>query len=135
MSQGAIDKILESRKSGGTEREGKFYSALSGEASQENYLEIRFRDGLKTCFSYSDLVWFNFDPESGILDLEFGGFLVSVKGRGLGDKLFHQIKSKRVAWIKEAESDFQDNDKIETYIEEITITPPEGFGDDEEEPT
>ena len=68
-----------------------------------------------------------------MLDLEFGGFLVSVKGRGLGDKLFQQIKAKRVAWIKEAESDFQDNEANEVYIEEVTITPPEGFGEDEEE--
>ncbi len=134
-SQKTIDAILKERKgneSVGSDLADKFYSVISGEGIHENFLEIRFRDGLRTCFAYGDLTWFNYDPDSGILDAEFGGFLVSLKGRGLGDKLFHHLKSKRIAWVKEADSDFQDSDAIETWISEITITPPDGFGSEEE---
>jgi len=139
MSKDTIDTILQQRKaqetgSSTTEvEENKFYSAILGEGMTENFLEIRFRDGLCTCFSYTDLVWFNFDPEGGFLDLEFGGFLVTIKGRGLGDRFFYQLKGKRVSWVKEADSDFQDHDGNDIYVSEITITPPEGFPDDEEE--
>ena len=131
MNQDAIDKIIKERQAGELPvEENKFYSSLSGEGLQENFLEIRFRDEIRLCLAYNDLTWFNYDVESGCLDLEFGGFLVSVKGRGLGDKLFYHIKGKRVAWIREADSDFQDNDRNEIYISEITITPPEGFGEE-----
>ena len=136
MGKNTIDKILEQRQLKGgdaeQEEENPFFSALLGEGMQENFLELRFRNGLKTCFSYSDLVWFNHDPDSGFLDMEFGSFLVTLKGRGLGERLFHAIKSKRAAWVREADSDFQDNEKNEIYISEIAITPPEGFGEEEE---
>ena len=136
MSSKAIDQILEQRKaeqSSPSPAESKFYSVISAEGITENFLELRFRDGLCTCFAYSDLTWFNFDPESGILDAEFAGFLISIKGRGLGDKLFHNLKAKRVAWVREAETEFQDNAQIELFISEITITPPDGFSGEEED--
>ncbi len=130
-----IENILEERKRRGEapsgEEEGKFFSVLLGEGLQESFLELRFRNGLKSCFSYSDLTWFNFDPDSGTLDLEFGEFLVTLTGRRLGERLFHAIKSKRAAWVKEADSDFEDHEANEIYIAGIAITPPEGFGEEE----
>jgi len=135
METSPIDKILEARKqaepaSSATTPEvenDKFFSILVGEAIQEHFLELQFRDGTRACFSYTDLLWFNYDPESGVMDLEFGGFLITVKGRGMYPRLFQGIKSKRVAWIKEADSDFQDHKGNEIYIGEILITPPKSF--------
>jgi len=136
MAAKSVDEIIAERQkstASSTEASDKFYSILSAEGYQENYLEIRFQDGLKTCFAYNDLTWFNYDPDEGTLDLEFSGFLVSIIGRGLGEKLFHSIKGKRAAWIKEADSDFQDNPDNEIYIDQILISPPEGFGGSEDE--
>lgn len=93
---------------------------------QENFLELQFRNGLQTCFSYTDLLWFNHDPESGCIDLEFGGFLITIKGRGLRT-IFNGVKGKRVAWVKEADSNLQDHKDNDCFVEEISITPPKGF--------
>lgn len=130
-----IEEIIETRNARAPKNaspEEKSYSVISGEGIHENFLELKFRDGLKTCFAYNDLVFMNFDPDESVLDIEFGGFMVSVKGTGLGEKLFHHLKSKRVAWIREASSEFEENDTQEVYISEIAITPPEGFSEDAE---
>ena len=133
---GKIDEILNQRRAKeaaadeSTEND-KFFSVLRAEGLQEHFLELQFRNGLQTCFNYSDLLWFSNDPESGCLDLEFGGFLITIKGRGMG-KLFQGIKSKRVAWVKEADSSLQDHKDNECFIEEIGITPPDGFEGEEE---
>lgn len=132
-----IEEILNQRRSlekpEPEEAEGeKFYSTLLGEGLLENFLEVQFRNGVQTCFSYSDLSWFSHDPEAGCLDLEFGSFLISVKGRGLLP-LFQSIKSKRVAWVKEANDTLQDHKDNPCYIEEITILPPDGFGAETQE--
>lgn len=135
MAKQSIDDILAARTNDSETNTdpNKFFSNLTTEGYQENFLEIRFRDGLRSCFAYADLNWFNYDPEEGTLDLEFSGFLISLIGRGLGGKLFHSIKSKRAAWVKEADSDFQDNPDNEIYVEKILISPPEGFGGSEED--
>lgn len=134
-----IDDILASRtgnqKEDSVEDTSKFFSTLATDGYQENFLELRFQEGFCTCFSYADLNWFNHDPEEGTLDLEFGGFLISIIGRGLGGKLFHAIKSKRASWVKEADSDFQDSPDNDLYIEQILVRPPEGFSDEGEEET
>ena len=145
MAQDAVDRVL-GKKPAEThvgaittppapEDADKFYSVLGGEGLYENFLELRFRSGLKTCFSYTDLMWFNFDPEANCIDLEFGGYLVTVKGRGLGEALFNAIKQKRVAWIKEADVEMQDHSGNPTFIQEITITPPATDAKEEETPT
>lgn len=129
-----IDEILNQRraleKQQTEEVEGeKFFSTLLGEGLHESFLELQFRNGLQTCFNYSDLTWFSHDPEGGCLDLEFGGFLITVKGRGLRH-LFNSIKGKRVAWVKEANDSLQDHQANECFIEEITILPPQGFAEE-----
>jgi hypothetical protein len=141
MGQNTIDKILESRRqtaaATGTApafavaEENKFYSILVGEVMQEHFLEFRFKLGLRTCFAYSDLAWFNYDPESGSLDLVFGEFLVTVKGRGLGEKIFDGIRQKRLAWIKEADSELEDHQGNEVFVQEITVTPPSAGNEEE----
>lgn len=114
-------------------QEDKFFSVLLGEGLQEHFLELQFRDGSKTCFAYMDLGWFNYNPEVG-LDLDFGGFLVTVEGRGFAPKLFQGIKQKRVAWVKEADVEMEDHQGNDCFIRQITITPPKGFtGEDEAE--
>lgn len=145
MAQDAVDKVLGRKPAEShvaavtpaspTEDADKFYSVLGGEGLYENFLELRFRIGLKTCFSYTDLSWFNFDPEANCIDLEFGGFLITLKGRGLGEALFNAIKQKRVAWIKEADVEMQDHPGNSTFIQEITITPPATDAKEEETPT
>lgn len=133
--QSKIDEILKQRQ-GAAEaapeepEADKFFSVLLGEGMQENFLELQFRNGLQTCFSYTDLLWFNHDPEAGVIDLEFGGFLITVKGRGL-KPIFYGVKNKRVAWVKEADSGLQDHKDNECYVEEISITPPKGFAEEE----
>ncbi len=136
MAPNAIDEILEKRRLAekpATEadaQEDKFFSILVGETMQENFLELQFRDGLRLCLAYGDLVWFHFMPDENCIDLEFGGFLVSIKGRGLVPKLFNGLKQKRVAWVKEADSSMQDHQANDCFVEEITIIPPAGFGDE-----
>ena len=73
-----------------------FIRCWSGEGVTEHFLEVRFRTGMRTCFSYSDLIWFNYDPEGGFMDLEFGGYLVTVKGRGLGE--YYSTTSGKSGW-------------------------------------
>lgn len=138
MAQTAIDKILESRRQAESPpvelaqpTEDKFYSVLVGEGLQEHFVEFRLNTGLRSCFSYTDLQWFNFDPEAGCIDMEFGGFLITIKGRGLDGKLFQGLRQKRLAWVREHDSEMQDHTGNDVFIDEITITPPNGFtGDD-----
>lgn len=130
MGQDSIDRVLQSKRptetaAANAEDGDKFYSVLGGEGLDEHFLELRFRTGMKSCFSYTDLQWFNYDPDGGTIDLEFGGFLITVKGRGLGDALFNGFKQKRVSWVKEADTEMQDHQANKVFIENITITPPE----------
>lgn len=130
-----IDEIIKKRQSAEKPAEvmsdgDKFFSTLVGEGMQEHFLELQFKNGLQTCFSYTDLLWFNHDPESGCIDAEIGGFLITIKGRGLRP-LFNGIKAKRVAWVKEADSELQDHKDNESFVEEISITPPKGFSVEE----
>src|SRR5579862_8197141 len=110
MGQEAIDKILEAKKQAASpapvkeKQEDKFFSVLGGEGLHEDFLEFQLRNGTFVCFNYNDLQWFNWDPKAGIIDLEFGGLLVTIKGRGFFPKLWNGIKTKRVAWVKEADS-------------------------------
>lgn len=128
----AIRRIIHDKEKSGqpAEEAGKFFSVLVGEVGQEDFLELKFKDGQRACFAYDDLLWFNWHPESGALDLEFGGYLVTVKGRGLYPKLFNGVKTKRVGWIKEADLDLQDHDGADSYVEEILIAPPSGGAKD-----
>ena len=133
--QTKIDEIIKQRQavadpSQGEPEADKFFSVLLGEGMQENFLELQFRNGLQTCFSYTDLLWFNHDPSAGCIDLEFGGFLITVKGRGL-KPIFNVVKNKRVAWVKEADSNLQDHKENDCFVEEISITPPKGFAEEE----
>jgi hypothetical protein len=134
MAGDSIDKLLASRRSAEqpAREQDKFYSVISGDGLEEKFIELQYRIGIRTCFAYGDLSWFNYDPEAGCIDLEFGGYLVTVKGRNLYPALFHAIKGKRVAWIKEADTELQDHEGNELYIAEITVTPPEGFAGEEE---
>lgn len=130
MGNETIDKILEAKRQAASpqteteKQEDKFFSVLGGEGVHEDFLELRMRTGNLVCFSYSDLLWFNYDPQAGCIDLEIGGFLINIKGRGLVPKLWQGIKSKRVAWIKEADTEMQDHKDNESFIEGILITPP-----------
>lgn len=134
MEQTSIDKVLQSRRQAeapaAESEDDKFFSILVGETVQEHFLELKSRLGPRTCFPYNDLQWFNYDPESGTIDLEFGGFLVTLKGRGLGDRLFTGFRQKRVAWVKECDVEMQDHKGNATFIEAITITPPRSAGEE-----
>ena len=125
MGQDSIDKVLAAKREAvqpPAEAEGdKFYSILVGDGLQENYLELKMRDGLRICLSYTDLMWFSYDPEGPKIDLEFGGIFVTIKGRGLGERLFDGIKQKRVAWVQEADLKMQDHPGNKVFIEEITF--------------
>ncbi|MEA3207139.1 MAG: hypothetical protein QOE70_196 [Chthoniobacter sp.] len=128
MGQDSIDKVLAERKiTAQPAKEAdadKFFSILVGDGDEEHYLELKMRDGLRICLSYTDLSWFSYDPEGPKIDLEFGGIFATIKGRGLGDALFNGIKKKRVAWIQEADTEMQDHPKNAVFIEEITFQTP-----------
>ena len=135
MAQDSIDKVLASKQpapvTAAADEGEKFYSVLVGEGVEEHFLEVRFRNGMRTAFAYDDLGWFNYDPEAGYMDLDFGGFLVTIKGRGLGDSFFNHLRQKRVASVKEADVEMQDHPGNKMFIEEITLTPP-GTGSEQE---
>lgn len=122
-----ISEILESRKKPETApTEGdKFFSVVTVGHTPENFLEFRFKNGLCTCFSYSDLTWINYDPD-GFIEMEFSGWRLAVKGRGL-HPLFQGLKAKQAAWVKEADSEMQDNKANENFVEEIIVEPPKDF--------
>lgn len=127
----AIESILAARRQQeGQETSGNFFSVLSAHGLNEEFLELRFRNGAQTCFCYKDLSWFNYSPDDKLIDLEFNGFLVTIKGRGLIPKLFEGIKNKRVAWVREADTELQDCADFESYIESLLITPPQGMGEE-----
>ncbi len=126
----AIDAILAAKQK--TAVAERFYSILKADGLNEEFFEIQFRTGLRACLSYDSLSWFSFNPDDGIIDLEFGGFLVMIKGRGLMPHLFNGIKTKRVAWVREADSNFQDNPEFECFIESIHAEFPKGFGGEAE---
>ena len=142
MANETIDDILKRKAaeksaappSSEDKQESKFFSVLVGDGMQENFLEIQTRDGLRTCFSYSDVIWMVYDPDNG-LSIEFGGYLVHMKGRGVVPNLFNGLKQKRVAWVKEADHELQDNKANEIFISEITIEPPKGFTEEAESET
>lgn len=142
MASDTIDEILKRKQAEKSaapvafqteKQEDKFFSILVGEGMQEHFFELQTTDGLRTCFSYSDIIWIVYDPDNG-LNIEFGGYLVTIEGRGLVPKLFEGIKQKRVAWVKEADHELQNHDENSTFISKITITPPKGFTEDEDEP-
>lgn len=128
MGQDSIDKVLAERKIAAqptAEPEGDtFFSIMVGDGDEEKYLELKMRDGLRICLSYTDLAWFSYDPEGPKIDLEFGGIFATIKGRGLGGKLFDGLRRKRVAWIQEADTDMQDHPKNAVFIEGITFQTP-----------
>ena len=131
MANDKIDAILAKKKTEAAPGEGgKFFSIPALGDTEEKFLELQFKNGVNTCFSFSLLTWFNHDPDSGYIDLNIAGFWVAIKGRGL-KPLFHGLKNKQVAWIKEADSEMQDSQENDSYIAEIIITPPEGFEDEQ----
>ncbi len=117
----SLDAILGASPSSETSST-RFYQMMRGE-NLEHYIEFRFRDGIRTAFSYDKLSWFNFSPEHGMLDLNFMGTMVSIEGRGL-DEFFQALKAKKISWVKEAETEWQDNNANTVFIKEITILPP-----------
>jgi hypothetical protein len=127
-----IDSILEEhRKSQPEDSAGRFYQLIRVDGS-EHFLEVQFRDGIRTAFAYERLSWFNYSPETSMLDLNFMGVTVSIEGRGLNE-LFQALKGKKVSWVKEADTDLQDSAGNPCYIKEITITPPDdGFENESE---
>lgn len=132
-----IDEILRQRQAADkpqaeteTLRDDKFFSILKGEGMMEKFLELQFKTGMQTCFNYENLQWFNHDPETGSLDLAFGSFLITIKGRGL-KPLFAGVKSQKVAWVREANDELQDHKQNESFIESIVVTPPPDFTEDD----
>jgi len=133
----SIDEILASRRKveepEATEGD-KFFLLLSGDKLAADFLEVQFSDGMRTCFSYQDLIFFNYDPAEGCIDLEFGGYMVVIMGRGLAPRLFEGIKAKRIEWIREADQKMQDHNGNETFIEKIRIILPKDQAANPEEP-
>lgn len=121
MSVNNIDAILSANKP--EEESGSRFYQLMRIENAEHYLELRFRDGIRTAFGYDKLGWFNYAPDLSVLDLDFMGTTVSIEGRGLSE-LFQMLKAKKVSWIKEADIDLEDNDTNTIFIKEITILPP-----------
>jgi hypothetical protein len=129
-----INSILEERQKRQSENSGdKFFQLLRQEGAVEHFLELRFRSGVRSAFKYDDLAWFNFDPEGKTIDMEFMGTAVRIEGRGLIPDLWQAIKSKRVSWIQESDTEMQDNPDFPCFIENILVIAPEDFGAEEAE--
>lgn len=137
MAQSSIEKILAERAPRAEQGEeiadgDRFFGIIRGEGINEDFLEFQLSNGNQVCFAYGDLSWFNFDPKQGCIDLDFGCAVVTINGRGLTPRLWEGIKGKRVAWIKEKDSEMQDHQGNESFIESILIAPA-GVAADEEE--
>ena len=127
MSNSNIQQILQTRlkPEAASESANRFYEVVNVDGKEEEFLELQFRNGLRTCFPFNQMGWFNYDPKEGCLDLDFNGILVTIKGRGFFPELFHGIKRRRVSWIKEADSELQDHPGATAFVESITIMLPE----------
>ncbi len=132
MGRNTIDDILGNRpqQTAATPEAGddKFFGIKVGEGVDEHFLEIRFKDGARLCVSYSELSWFTYDSKQGLLELDFWSSTIHIKGRGLGGRLFDGIRQKRLAWVKEADSEMQDHPGNDVFIQEISFPPPEEEG-------
>ena len=102
----------------------EFFLVLRGEGVSEAFLELRFRNGAQLCFPYDHMGWFSYSPDDGTIDFDFDGFLVTIKGRGV-----FSTKARRVAWVREADTELQDSKDFECFIEAITVLEP--LADDE----
>jgi hypothetical protein len=123
-----VTEILDAKRKrdeGGTVEETKFWLIAAGNNLYENYLELKLRSGFQTCFPYKDISWMNYDPE-GAVDIELNGFHISIKGRGL-KPLLEALKAHTVVWIKEADSEMQDNKSNSAYVASIIAGPTEMF--------
>lgn len=127
-----VESILAARREEAQKREAdalaataaddRFYSVIRAEGLTEEFFELRFRNGTRTCLSFRELSWFNYDQEESVIEMGFGLFIVQLKGRGLVPRLFDSIKARRVAWLKEADAELVDTPEFETFIESISIT-------------
>lgn len=100
------------------------YGTIESSEIQASFLELRFQDGMRTCFNYHELSWFNYDPEIEQIDLEFAEFLISLKGHNLCPELFEGIRERQVYWVKESGQSPVNDGSEEVIIETITITVP-----------
>lgn len=109
----------------------EFFSLHRGESAQEAFVEFRFREGVHCAFPYQSVTWINLDLVGGVLDIDFTGITVSIFGRGLRP-VFDHIKARKICWLQPADAAMQDDEKNETFISDIQITP-NGAGSEEEE--
>lgn len=109
----------------------QFFCIVKVEGMTTDFLEIRFRNGAIFFLNYSELSFFNYSP-AGIIDMIFGGFRVEIHGRGLAPKLVEAIKAKRVAWVREADADMEEGMDYKSFVREIFVEFPQGFGEEEE---
>lgn len=108
------------------------FQLIRGDASQEGFLELRFRSGIQAAFAYHSLFWINLDNANGVIDMDFQGITISIEGRGL-KQIFEFLKLKKISWIRESDTEMEDNKSAEIFISRLTITPPAEFGADGEE--
>lgn len=127
-----IDSILQEHQKlkAGDSCGSHFFQMVRVEGA-EFFFEIRFRNGIRTAFKYDDLAWYNYDPDRGI-DMSFAGNTVTIEGRGLFPTLFDALKGKKISWIREADTEMQDSPDQPLFISDITITPADDFGAEEQ---
>lgn len=123
----SIESILKSRQS----TEEDFFYKVARIDGVEHYLEFRFRNGVRTAFALGDLVWINFDPDDGV-SMSFGTAIVEVKGRGLYPTLFDALKQKKVLWVREADTEMEDNASHALFIGDLFVIPADEFGKETE---
>jgi hypothetical protein len=136
----AVERILAAKRQSATtaepsatgQLEDKFYSLLIGDGTDLRFFEVRFKDGTRLSLDYKNLNWFFYYPSQSSIEMDFNGLGIRINGRGLSDKLYKGIQQCRVAWIKEADSDWQDNKDNETYIESIEMDVGQGEESEEE---
>ena len=121
-----LDFILQERQKrqadASTDPSDEFFFQTVRVDGTEFFFEIRFRKGIHTAFRYDDLGWINYDPDRGI-DMSFAGNTVTIEGRGLYPTLFNLLKTKKVSWAREADTEMQDYPEKPIFISDITITP------------
>jgi hypothetical protein len=98
------------------------YSLVSSSRMQKLMLELRFKNGNAKAIAYSYLLSVNFDPSHGIV-LDFGTLTVKVQGFNL-IPVFQGLVAQRIAWIRELESEYENEtmSKTEPQVTAITVT-------------
>jgi len=103
------------------DNKSKFYAIEKQTGFQALMLDIKFANGNFQALPYSFITKITFNPSIAI-EIFTTEEKCKIEGRNL-IQIYNQLLKHRVTFIKETESEFDDTEESECYIEKISIEP------------